>query len=177
MSTYVNCGGILDWSPTPEGGWALRDGPTVVATLAPGERAWLATAPEHAFTLQRVGFHRPRVVVRPLGALAEIAHVQHDWRGVGTLCLASGPCFEIDRGAAGGLTVRDSAGQAVVRLSWSARGDAPSARVHLASPEATGRFGTIILVVAAFLLVDDLGDPSRPRTFGAFGPPVRSRFA
>ena len=177
MSTHVNSGASLDWSLTADAGWLLRDGTTPVATLTPGDRAWLATTADHAFTIQRVGFHRPRIVVRPLGALAEVAHVQHDWRGVGTLCLASGPCFEIDRGAAAGLTVRDGAGLAVVRLAWNVRGDAPSARVQLASAEATGRFGVLILLVAGYLLVDELGDPSRPRTFGASGPTVRSRFA
>ncbi|MDP2313989.1 MAG: hypothetical protein Q8P41_13865 [Pseudomonadota bacterium] len=173
------CGAApLEWIQGHDHEWELRDGGRAYARLAPGARAWAATAAEGAWTVQQVGFHRPRIVVRPMGALAEVAHFQHDWHGHGTLCIASGPCYELDRTGPGGLVVRTSDGTSIARIAWSPRQDARAARVHLDALDATGRFGLLLLLVGAYLLISDLHDPSRPLTVGARpGPTVRSWFA
>ncbi|MDP2309383.1 MAG: hypothetical protein Q8P18_25405 [Pseudomonadota bacterium] len=177
MSTYLNGAASLEWVRTSPESWELRDAASVMATFSRGHRAWTASTGAESWTVQRVGFHRPRIVVRPAGALAEIAHLQHDWRGHGTLCTSSGPCFEFEPNAAG-LAVRADDGVWVARLEWSGRHDAASARAHLHPREPLGRFGLLILLVAGYVLIHDLGDPSRPRSIGAPpGPTVRSRFA
>jgi hypothetical protein len=177
MSTHTNGTTSLEWVLDASGGWELQDGVSVWAQISPGERGWVATAGNDAFILQRVGFHRPRIVVRPMGELAEIAHLQHDWHGHRTLCVASGPCYDFERSTTG-LIVRATDGTRVARLDWSGRPDSAAARVHLDSPEATGRFGLLILMVAGSVLIDDLFNPSMPRSIGALaGPTVRGRFA
>ncbi|MDP2311661.1 MAG: hypothetical protein Q8P41_02055 [Pseudomonadota bacterium] len=175
MSTNLNGAVSLEWVLDSSGTWDLQDGETVWARLSPMEGAWAASAGDHAWTLQRVGFRHPRIVVRPMGEMAEVAHVLHDWQGR-TLCIESGPVYDLERSSTG-LVVRASDGTSVVRLEWIAGYDAAAARVHLDSPEATGPLGLLILVVAGSMFIDDLFDPSLPRTVGeTSGPTVRERF-
>ncbi len=176
MSTNLNGAASLEWVLESSGAWDLQDGVSVWARLAPAERGWDAAAGNESWTLQRVGFHRPRIVVRPTGELAEVAHVLHDWHGHRTLCIESGPCYDFERSPMG-LVVRGSDGTRVARLEWTGRHDAAAARVYLDSPEATGTSGLLILVVAGSVFIDDLFDPSLPRTVGEVpGPSVRARF-
>lgn len=176
MSTVPNGPAPLEWVLTTTGSWELLKGVAVQATLEPGERAWIATAGALSWTLQRVGLKRPRIVVRPVGELAEVAHVQHDWHGHRTLCIGSGPCYDLERSPSG-LVVRTTEGARVARLDWTGRHDSAAAVVHVDSPEATGPSGRLLLLVAGSVLVDDLFDPSLPRTIGTVSAPtVRSRF-
>lgn len=177
MSKNTNGAAPLEWVLGASGSWTLEDAGGIQARLSPGERAWIASGAGRSWSVQRVGFHRPRIVVRPMGQLAEVAHLEHDWHGHRTLCIASGPCYDFERTPAG-LIVRATDGTRVARLDWSARHDTSAASVHLESSEATGRFGLLILIVAGSVLVDDLIDPSLPRSIGVLsGSTVRSRFA
>ena len=167
----------LEWASPAAGEWELRGEEGLVARLSHGERGCVAEAQPNAWTLQRVGFHHPRVVVRPVGALAEIAHVQSDWRGIHGLHFASGPSWEIDPSHSAGTVVRDETGAVVMRLAWNGRFDAPGARVTAAVETISGRFGPISLVVAGFLFLETLGDPARRISLGVpLGATARTRF-
>lgn len=177
MSTNHNGAVSLEWVQATGGAWELLDDTLVRARLAPRDRAWIGTAGNEAWTVLRVGFHRPRLVVRPMGALAEIAHLQHDWHGHGVLCTASGACYEVDRSPAAGLVIRTPDRRPVVRAAWNGR-DCAAARVHVDGMEMSGPHGTVLLLIAGSLLIDERRDASRPLSIGApLGPTVRARFA
>lgn len=148
---------LLEWAPSAVGGWVLRGERGPVARLVPGERSWLVEAGAEAWTVQRVGFHRPRVVVRPLGGLAEVAHVQADWRGLHALRFVSGPTWEIDPTHTGGTVLRDATGRARARVSWH-RLDAVAPGVQTDTGMLADRFGPLGLALAGWVTITGFGD-------------------
>ncbi len=168
----------FEWLPAWGVGWELFGEGRVHGRLTPGERAWVAELREQAWTIQRVGFHRPRVVVRPVGVLAEVAHLEADWRGLHGLHFASGPSWEIDPTHSGGTVVRDEAGREIVRLAWNGRFEASGARVHADGALVDGRFGAVTLAVAGYLFLSSLGDPRRRLAVGVpIGSTARTKFS
>ncbi|MFN7144831.1 MAG: hypothetical protein ACK4YP_13730 [Myxococcota bacterium] len=148
---------LLEWAPSAIGGWDLHGDHGPLARLVPGERSWLAEAGTGAWTVQRVGFHRPRVVVRPLGGLAEVAHLQADWRGLHALRFVAGPTWEIDPTHSGGTVLRDGAGRPRACLSWH-RLDAAAPRVQTDTGLVADRFGPLALALVGWLTITGFGD-------------------
>ena len=166
----------FEWSPDAAGGWTLHGASGVEGRLSRADRAWVAEAGGEAWTLQRVGFNRPRIVVRPAGQLAEIAHAQADWRGLQALHFVSGPTWEIDPTHSGGTVVRDEARAVVLRVTWNGRFDQPGARVQADAARWPGRFGVLAGVVAGFGVLEGIEDPNRRLAFGVpIGATVRTR--
>lgn len=155
----------LEWTADDAGGWTLRSAFAVEAQLCPGPKSWIAVVGPRAWTLARVGFHRPRVVVRPVGSLAEVAHAQADWRGLYAVRFVSGPTWEIDPSHSGGTVVRAERGAEIARLAWNGRFDAPGARVTLDAAADT-RFAPLANLLAGYLFLDGLQDPTRRVSFG-----------
>lgn len=165
----------FEWAPVAAGGWALFGEANIAARLLPGPRAWTAEAGAEAWTLQRVGFHRPRVVARAVGAPTDVAHALSDWRGIHALHFASGPTWEIDPSHSGGTVVRDEGGRTVMRLVWNGR---RGVRVQADAALWPGRFGALAGVVAGFLVLDGLAAPGGRLAYGVpIGHTARSRFS
>lgn len=168
----------LEWMADGDTGWALQQDGHAVARLACGPRGWVAETAKEAWSLHRVGFHRPRLVVRPVGSLAEVAYAQADWRGLFALHFVSGPTWEIDPTHSGGTVVRDAAGAIVYRLAWNGRFDAPGLRVAYEPDVGDPRFAPLAGLVAGHLVLDGLGDPRQRLAYGVpLGATVRTRWS
>jgi hypothetical protein len=156
-------------------GWELWGETGLRMTLTPRERGWFAQAGDAAWTLQRVGFHRPRVVIRPVGQLAEVAHLQSDWRGLYALHIASGPTWELDPTHSGGISVRDDRGANLLSVSWAGL-DSTRAKVSGTTNVIDGRFGDLCLAASGHLLLEHAQDPTRRLAVGVpFGTSARRR--
>ena len=144
--------------------------------LRPGAPGWVAHAGDEVWTLQKVGFHRPRVVIRPLDQLAEVAHLEPDWRGLHHLRFVSGPTWELDPTHSGGVAARDAQGAFAMSVSWAGLDDS-RARVVASKAALDGRFGALCLAAAGLLLLDRSGPRARRIAVGVpLGATVRTRF-
>jgi hypothetical protein len=179
MTTEMNAPVSLEWTPTGPGAWELVGVGARHARLERSERTWTAEGPRGVWALQKVGFYRPRVVVRPKGQLAEVAHVQPDWRGIGTIRFADGVPFEAERTPSGsGLTIRDGARHTVAKLTWVDGLDAPAAHATVAGSLVADGKALLLLLLGWHTHLEELGDPGWPVTLGERRntPSVRARF-
>jgi hypothetical protein len=167
----------LEWAADGDTGWALLQDGRAVARLAQGARGWVAETASGAWSLHRVGFHRPRLVVRPVESLAEVAYAQADWRGLVGLHFVSGPTWEIDPTHSGGTVVRDGTGAVVHRLAWNGRFDAPGLRVTSEPHAGDPRFAPLAGLVAGHLALERIGDPRQRLAYGVpLGATARTRW-
>ena len=167
----------MDWTVIPTG-WELHGPDGRTARLSQAERGWRAEAGGVRWTLHRVGFHRPRMVLRPEGALAEEASLVEGWGGVHAVHFVSGPSWELDMTHRAGAVLRDAEGRELARLTWDGRFDAPGARVQTEAALFRDRRGQAGLLLTGFAYLDALTDPARHIALGVpFGHTARARFS
>ncbi len=177
MTQPLNAPVSLRWTPSGPSEWELVGAELKHARLERGVQGWRAVGPRQIWELQTVGFHRPRVVVRPEGELAEVAHIQADWRGLDTIRFADQTPFEVEETPGGcGLTIRDAARRPVVRVLLDGSSEQPAARVTVEGETAEGPHVLALVVMGWHRLLQARTAPGRPVTLGDRTGSVRGRF-
>jgi hypothetical protein len=168
----------MQWVPEAPRVHALHAGGQILARVAgePGARRATRTSGGATLALRRVGFVRPRTVLRPEGGLADVASLESDWDGEGRILFPDGRTYRLARESASGgdYCVRDEAGRVVLRLHREGAVDAAGATVAvepamLAVRDAPDAAREVERCVALAVLgwneaLSDLEDPSRPVT-------------
>lgn len=170
---------ILDWtcpSGTRWGTWKMNG--RSLELQADGANGWLAASPAGLWSIRRVGFNRPRTVVRPTGMLAELARVESGWDGHDRLEIVSGPTWDLDSTHPGRVILRDQEGNALVTVSAPACWDATGARVEVRADFVDDRFVTLAILLASFTFLSRHEEPGQTVVRGLIkGRAVRSWFS
>lgn len=146
----------------------LHAGADVLARL---ERTAAATTRVDAhgrnLTLCRVGFVRPRVVLRPEGEIAEIASFVPDpLSGDGTIAFSDGTSFALERvsWSGGECLVRDVDGRQVLHVQREMEGGRCGAALT-AEPRLGHERALELACLCWHVLLLELDDPNRPVTW------------
>lgn len=151
----------MRWDQVDDG-WLLYALGEELARFGPiGPRGAAVTCAAGHVTLSRVGFVRPRVLLRKDGV--QLASFTQDFSGHGRVDLADGTCLDFDRiSLAGGEAVLlDAARRWVVHVARDPEGDARGATLTVDRAVEVHR-AVLLAVIAWHALLADLEDPGRP---------------
>jgi hypothetical protein len=153
----------------------LRAGGEIVARFVQQGGTTRVEAGDAVYELARVGFVRPRVVVRPVGSLADVASLVEDpSSGSADITLAGGERFAFDRlsSAGGDCAVSDARGLRVLTMERELRDDGPTAAIRVLAG-LNRHTATMLAMLSWHVLMTDLDDPRRPLTM--YNGPERRR--
>ncbi|MFZ5478416.1 MAG: hypothetical protein ACOZNI_16730 [Myxococcota bacterium] len=151
-----------------DGGQAhvLRAGDEVVARLVrTGATTTRAEARDAEYDIVRVGFVRPRVVVRPKGSLSDVAALVDPATGHGAIEFADGARYGFDwvSPAGGECAVRDPTGRPVLTMRREVGPERAGAAIRV-DRSLDRRTATVLAMLSWHVLLLDLEDLRRPVT-------------